>query len=67
MLAIGGGMGTAMGTAAMRSLPLGIPKVMVSTVASRDVSRYVGTRDITMFHAVVDLAGLNPITNLSLK
>ena len=66
VLAIGGGTGTAIGTAIMRSLPLGIPKVMVSTVASRDVSHYVGTRDITMLHAVVDLAGLNPITRVVL-
>ena len=66
VLAIGGGTGTAIGTAVMRSLPLGIPKVMVSTVASRDVSPYVGTRDITMLHAVVDLAGLNPITRVIL-
>lgn len=66
VLAIGGGTGTAIGTAIMRSLPLGIPKVMVSTVASRDVSRYVGTRDITMIHAVVDLVGLNPITRVIL-
>lgn len=67
VLAIGGGTGTAIGTAIMRSLPLGIPKVMVSTVASRDVSRYVGTRDITMIHAVVDLVGLNPITRVILN
>jgi len=66
VLAIGGGTGTAIGTAVMRSLPLGIPKVMVSTVASRDVSPYVGTRDITMIHAVVDLVGLNPITRVIL-
>ena len=66
VLAIGGGTGTAIGTAAMRSLPLGIPKVMVSTVASRDVSHYVGTADITMLHSVVDLVGLNPITRVIL-
>jgi uncharacterized protein (UPF0261 family) len=66
VLAIGGGTGTAIGTAIMRSLPLGIPKVMVSTVASRDVSHYVGTTDITMLHSVVDLVGLNPITKVIL-
>jgi len=66
VLSIGGGTGTAIGTAVMRSLPLGLPKVMVSTVASRDVSRYVGTRDITMIHAVVDLVGLNSITRVIL-
>jgi uncharacterized protein (UPF0261 family) len=66
VLAIGGGTGTAIGTAVMRSLPLGIPKVMVSTVASRDVSRYVGTTDIAMLHCAVDLVGLNPITKVIL-
>ncbi len=59
VLAVGGGTGTAIGTAVMRSLPFGIPKVMVSTVASRDVRGYVGTSDIIMYHSVVDLAGLN--------
>lgn len=62
VLAIGGGAGTAIGTAVMRTLPLGIPKVMISTVASRNVSPYVGTKDITMIHSVVDLVGLNAIT-----
>jgi len=61
IVAIGGGTGTAMGTAVMRSLPLGIPKVMVSTIASRDMRTYVATSDIAMFHSVVDLAGLNII------
>lgn len=62
VLGIGGGTGTSIGTAVMRSLPLGVPKLMVSTVASRDVSTYVGTRDIGMLHSVVDLVGLNAIT-----
>ncbi len=66
VVAIGGGTGTAIGTAVMRSLPLGIPKVMISTVASRNVRQYVGTRDITMIHSVVDLAGLNAITRMIL-
>jgi uncharacterized protein (UPF0261 family) len=66
VLAIGGGTGTAIGTAVMRSLPLGIPKVMVSTVASRNVGPYVGTSDIVMFHSVVDLVGLNAITKVIL-
>lgn len=62
VLAIGGGTGTAIGTAVMRSLPLGIPKIMVSTVASRNVRPYVGTSDIIIFHSAVDLVGLNAIT-----
>jgi uncharacterized protein (UPF0261 family) len=66
VLAIGGGTGTGIGTAVMRSLPLGLPKVMISTVASRNVRQYVGTRDITMMHSVVDLAGLNAITRMIL-
>jgi uncharacterized protein (UPF0261 family) len=61
IVAIGGGTGTAIGTTVMRSLPLGIPKVMVSTIASRDMRTYVATSDIAMFHSVVDLAGLNTI------
>jgi len=62
ILALGGGGGTAIATAAMRSLPLGVPKLMVSTVAAGDVSAYVGTRDILMLHSVVDVAGINRIS-----
>jgi len=54
-IALGGGSGTAMACAIFRSLPLGFPKVMVSAIASGDVARYVGTRDITMIHSVVDI------------
>jgi len=59
VLSIGGGSGTGMATYIMRSLPFGIPKVMLSTVASRDVREYVQTKDIVMFHSVGDLLGLN--------
>ena len=64
VIAVGGGQGTAIATAAMRALPVGIPKVMVSTVASGKTSfgPYVGTKDITMIHSVADIAGLNFIT-----
>lgn len=62
LLSMGGSAGTAVGTAAMRSLPIGFPKVMVSTVASGDVGAFVGTRDIVMFPSVVDVAGINPIS-----
>jgi uncharacterized protein (UPF0261 family) len=59
---IGGSMGTTLGTAVMRALPLGVPKVMVTTMASRDTRAFVGTRDILMLHSVCDLSGLNRIT-----
>lgn len=62
VIAVGGGTGTHIGTGVMRSLPLGVPKLMVSTVASRDMSQEVGTHDITMMHSVVDLLGLNAIS-----
>lgn len=62
IIGMGGSGGTAVATAAMRALPVGVPKVMVSTVASGDVSPYVATRDITMIPSVVDVAGLNPIS-----
>ena len=62
IIGMGGTGGTAVATAAMRALPVGVPKVMVSTVASGDVSPYVATRDITMIPSVVDVAGLNPIS-----
>ena len=62
VIALGGSAGTTIGTAAMRALPIGIPKVMVSTLASGEVRHYVGDKDILMLNAVVDIAGLNRIT-----
>jgi uncharacterized protein (UPF0261 family) len=62
LLGIGGSGGTAMITRAMRALPIGLPKLMVSTMASGDVASYVGTSDITMMYSVTDLAGLNRIS-----
>lgn len=62
VLGIGGGGGTYMVTQAMRALPVGVPKLMVSTIASGNVAPYVGPTDITMMHAVADVAGLNTIT-----
>jgi uncharacterized protein (UPF0261 family) len=62
ILAAGGSANTTIGTAAMRALPTGIPKVMVSTLAAGDVSPYVGTKDVTMMYSVVDVAGLNRIS-----
>ena len=61
LISLGGSAGTTIGTAAMRSLPYGVPKVMVSTLASGDTSPFVGTKDILMLNSVVDVAGLNKI------
>ncbi|WP_254694195.1 Tm-1-like ATP-binding domain-containing protein [Sulfitobacter sp. SK012] len=62
IIGIGGGGGTSIITAGMRELPYGVPKVMVSTLASGDVSPFVGTSDIIMMPSVTDLAGLNQIS-----
>src|SRR5213596_1641860 len=62
VISLGGGGGTAIGTAAMRALPIGFPKVMVSTLASGNTAQYVGVKDIVMFPSIVDVAGLNRIS-----
>lgn len=62
IIGIGGGGGTSMITAGMRALPYGVPKVMVSTLASGDVAPFVDTSDIIMMPSVTDLAGLNRIS-----
>jgi uncharacterized protein (UPF0261 family) len=62
MLGVGGSGGTAMITRAMRGMPIGVPKVMVSTMASGNVAGYVGASDITMVYSVTDVAGLNRIS-----
>lgn len=62
VLGLGGSGGTALITPAMRALAVGVPKVMVSTVASGDVAPYVGPSDIAMMHSVADVAGLNRIS-----
>ena len=62
VISLGGTGGTAIGTAAMRALPLGFPKVMVSTVAGGHVAPYVGVSDVVMFPSIVDVAGLNRIS-----
>jgi uncharacterized protein (UPF0261 family) len=61
VLGLGGGGGTTMITALMRELPVGVPKVMVSTMASGNTAPYVDVKDITMMYSVVDIAGLNPL------
>jgi len=66
MISAGGGSGTHLCSSIMRALPLGIPKVMVSTVASKDMKHTVGTKDITMIHSVVDLLGVNSISGIIL-
>jgi uncharacterized protein (UPF0261 family) len=62
VIALGGGGGTAIASAAMRPLPIGFPKLIVSTLASGNTAHYVGTTDITMMPAVVDVQGLNRIS-----
>jgi uncharacterized protein (UPF0261 family) len=62
IMALGGGGGTSVACAAMRALPLGVPKVMVSTVAGGDVSHYVGLKDIVMVPSIVDVSGINRIS-----
>ncbi len=62
IVGLGGQAGTAMATTAMRVLPLGVPKVMVSTVAGGDASGYVGVKDIVMVPSIVDLDGINRIS-----
>ena len=62
VIGIGGSGGTVLITNAMRALPIGLPKVMVSTVASGNVAPYVGSSDITMMYSVVDIAGLNAVS-----
>jgi len=62
IISFGGSGGTSMVTPAMRALPIGVPKVMVSTMASGNVSQYVGTSDIIMMPSIVDVQGLNKIS-----
>jgi uncharacterized protein (UPF0261 family) len=69
VIGIGGGQGTDIGCSAMRSLPVGVPRLMVSTVASGRATfgTYVGTKDITMMHSVADMQGLNFVTKRILE
>ncbi len=66
ILALGGSAGTTIGTTAMRAVPVGVPKLMVSTLASGQVGPYVGTRDVMMMYSVVDIAGLNRVSRVVL-
>ena len=67
IVGIGGGGGTSVVTAGMRALPIGVPKLMVSTLASGDTAPYVGVSDILMMPSVTDLAGLNRISRVVLR
>jgi uncharacterized protein (UPF0261 family) len=62
IIGMGGSGGTSIITKAMRTLPIGVPKVMVSTVGGGDVSAYAGTKDITFIPSIVDVAGINSIS-----
>ncbi len=62
VIGIGGSAGTTIATSAMRALPLGVPKLMVSTLASGQVRPWVGDADVLMLNSVVDIAGLNRIS-----
>ncbi|WP_368884719.1 Tm-1-like ATP-binding domain-containing protein [Providencia vermicola] len=67
ILGLGGSGGTALITPAMQALPVGIPKLMVSTMASGDISGYIGASDISMMYSVTDVSGLNVISRKVLK
>ncbi len=62
ILALGGSGGSALATQAMRALPVGVPKLMVSTLASGDTRPYVGSVDVTMMYSVVDISGINRVS-----
>jgi uncharacterized protein (UPF0261 family) len=66
MIGLGGSGGTAIITPTMQHLPIGVPKVMVSTLASGDTSRFIGVSDITMMFPVTDIAGLNRVSRVVL-
>jgi uncharacterized protein (UPF0261 family) len=64
IISLGGGGGTAIATTAMRALPIGFPKLMVSTLASGQTAPYVGTTDLTMMPAIVDVSGINRVSRV---
>ena len=67
VISLGGGGGTAIASAAMRTLPIGFPKMIVSTLASGNTAHYMGTKDIVMMPAIVDVQGLNRISRTILS
>lgn len=62
ILAVGGSSGSSVAAGALRALPVGVPKLLVSTMASGDVSPYVGVTDVTLMYSVVDIAGINSLS-----
>ncbi|MEU8122120.1 Tm-1-like ATP-binding domain-containing protein [Spirillospora sp. NPDC049024] len=66
VLAVGGSGGSSIAARAVRDLPIGLPKLIVSTMASGDVSPYVGAKDVTLTYSVVDIAGVNRVSRLIL-
>jgi uncharacterized protein (UPF0261 family) len=66
IISLGGTMGTTLGTRIMRALPFGLPKVMLSTIASGDTRQYIDTKDIVMVSSIADIAGINRITEVTL-
>lgn len=62
IISLGGSAGTTIGTTAMQAVPVGVPKLMVSTLASGDTSPYVQSKDISMMYSVVDIAGINRLS-----
>ncbi|MCC6627437.1 MAG: Tm-1-like ATP-binding domain-containing protein [Chloroflexi bacterium] len=62
LIGLGGSAGTTIATSAMRALPVGVPTLVVSTVAAGDTRAYIGTKDITMMYSVVDIAGINRLS-----
>lgn len=66
VLAVGGSGGSSIAARAVRDLPIGLPKLIVSTMASGDVSPYVGAKDVTITYSVVDIAGINRVSRLIL-
>lgn len=67
VISMGGGGGTSIATTAMQGLPIGIPKVCVTTLASGDTSEYVGTKDIVLFPSIVDICGINQFSRVILS
>lgn len=66
-ISMGGGGGTSIGSTAMHALPFGFPKIMVTTLASGNTAPYIGTSDLVLFPAVVDIAGLNRISRITFE
>nr|WP_055501548.1 Tm-1-like ATP-binding domain-containing protein [Nonomuraea pusilla] len=66
VLAVGGSGGSSIAARAVRDLPVGVPKLIVSTMASGDVSPYVGAKDVTLMYSVVDIAGINRLSRVIL-